>query len=103
MGNILKINCRELYKSGIYINAQVSVLDKIVEDMKVINSNIKNAWNGNDYDNFCSNFDQYLASIKPLEMSLIDKASLLKSIAVKHGSIDKNLYDNLNRGIKDER
>lgn len=103
MGNTLKVNCKELYKTGAYITLQVKELDEIVTHMKNINEEIKNAWDGNDYDAFYQNFNEYLSDIKNLECSLIDQSAIIKSVAVKHGRIDKNLYDDLKRGIIDER
>jgi len=103
MGNILKISCKELYKTGMYINSQVLELNQVLEHMKKINSDIKAAWDGTDYDEFYNNFNDYLTSIKALEYSLINQTSVIKSVSSKHGRIDKALYDELTRRVKDER
>lgn len=103
MANILKIKCKELYQSGMYINSQVLELNKILEHMKKINSDIKAAWDGNDYDEFYNNFNEYLTSINELEYSLINQTSVIKSVSSKHGRIDKALYDELTRRVKNER
>lgn len=103
MSRILRFNCKELYKSGVYLNAQACILDKLINEMKSITDNMKNVWSGIDYEKFRSNFSEYLSSIEKLEISLIDKASLIKSVAVKHGNIDKDLYNNLNRGNNNEQ
>lgn len=95
MAKILKINCRELYKIGMYFGAQSKKLENIVNSMKNINSDIKSAWDGIDYNTFYENYNNFLSSIKTIENSLLEKSDLLKNVALKHNIVDNDLIDNL--------
>ncbi len=96
MGNIFKINCRELYSMGMYFNTQANELEKIITNIKKINEDIKSSWDGNDYDAFFENYNLFLTSIKDIEKSIIDEANLFKEIAIKHNRVDKEILNNLN-------
>ena len=93
MGNVIRVNCRELYIDGMYLLQQVDKLKEIVEEMKSINENIKESWDGTDYDAFYSKFNSYLDSITEIEKILTENANSMKTVAKKHGNIDNSLLE----------
>ena len=93
MGNVIRVNCRELYIDGMYLLEQVEKLKEIVEEMKSINEDIKDSWDGTDYDAFYSKFDYYLESFKGIENVITENAINMKNIAKKHGNIDNSLLE----------
>lgn len=102
MGNVFKINCYKLYETGMYLNSYGLKLKDVIDDMKKVNAEIRAVWDGTDYDSFYKNFNEYLSSIENLQKSILEKAEIFKSIAVKHGKVDKNLSDNFYRSMRDE-
>lgn len=102
MGNIFRINCYKLYETGMHLDSYGSELKDVIDDMKKVNNEISDTWNGTDYDSFCKNFDEYLSSIENLQKSILEKAALFKSIATKHGKVDKNMSYNFYRSMRDE-
>ncbi len=93
MGNIIKVNCRELYSNCIYINAQLERLKEVVTEMKEINEEIMNAWDGEDYDVFYKTFDAYLTSFDDIETAISNNNAKMKLIARRHGNIDTILEE----------
>ena len=99
MGDSIKINCYELYKNGIYLNTQISKLREIVEEMKIINNDMKDAWNGIEYDKFYQSFDEHLYLFDKIDDNIINNANIIKEVAKKHGNIDNNLKNGLKEGM----
>ena len=93
MGNVIRVNCRELYINGMYLLQQVDKLKEIVEEMKTINEDIKDSWDGTDYDAFYSKFNYYLESLSSLEEVISDNANNMKKVAKRHGNIDNSLVE----------
>ena len=93
MGNVIRVDCRELYIDGMYILQQVDKLKEVVEEMRSINEDIKDSWDGTDYDAFYSKFDYYLRSIEDIRTVLSDNAEMMKKIAKRHGNVDNSLLD----------
>ena len=97
MGNVIRINCRELYKNSIYINTQISKLKEIIVEMKSINDDIKDSWDGIDYDAFYQKFDKYLDSFDAIEEVILENAEKMKIVAKRHGNIDTSLIETSNK------
>ena len=93
MSDSIRINCRDLYIDGMYILQQVEKLKEVVEEMKSINEDIKDSWDGTDYDAFYSKFDYYLSSLDDIETVLTDNAEMMKKVAKRHGNVDNDLID----------
>ena len=91
MGNSIKVNCYELYKNGIYLSTQISRLKEIIEEMKIINNEMKDSWKGIEYDNFYQSFDDHLNKYDNIETNVIDNVNIMKDVAKKHGNIDEDL------------
>lgn len=98
---IIRINCQEVYKSGIKLNNQLAELKQIVENMKKINENIKTAWTGPDSENFNKNFGDYLNGFITIEKQLENDQALLKSSALQHGTKDNELGEKMKKGMND--
>lgn len=103
MSNILKINCKQIYKYGLYMGVQATTLKALIEDMKNINEEIKKAWNGKDYESFSNNFEEYLTSIYEIVNKLRTKEETFKMVAIKHDDIDNALVDNMKRRRNNEQ
>jgi uncharacterized protein YukE len=97
MGNIIKINCRELYKDGMYIASQVDKLKEVVEEMRSINEDIKDSWDGSDYHAFYNKFNEYLDSFSSIEAVLTEQSDNMKKVAKRHGNVDNSLLDTSKR------
>ena len=93
MGNSININCYELYKNGIYLNTQVSRLKEIVEEMRIINNDMKDSWNGIEYDKFYQSFANFLDRYDEIENNIMDNAAVMKEVAKKHGTIETDLKE----------
>jgi uncharacterized protein YukE len=101
MAKTIKINCYELYKNSIYLEKELNKVKEIVEDMKAINEDIKDSWDGIDYDKFYSRFDFYLNSYQDFEDHLDSDINVMKTVAKKHGNIDTDLKDTAKRWEND--
>ena len=97
MSDTIKINCYDLFKNGIYLSTQISKLKEIVDEMRIVNNDIKDSWDGIDYDKFYQSFDEFLNKYEPIEANLLDNVAIMKNIAKKHGSIDTDLKDTARR------
>ncbi len=97
MGNVIRINCRELCKNSIYIKTQIARLKEIIVEMKTINDDIKDSWDGIDYDAFYQKFDKYLDSFDAIEEAILENSEKMIIIAKRHGNIDSSLIDTSNK------
>ena len=95
--DMMKINPREVYKKSIKFNEIKDQLNDLLEKMNDECVNMESFWSGLDYDNFKEGYTTYLENLKSISSFLETKAGVMKSSALKHGTIDNTLNDSVTR------
>ena len=91
--NKFKINCMEVYQTGVDIEHYKNEFDTLLDNYNNLLEKIHSNWSGDDYDNFSSSFSTYVENLKEVSYFLDNSSRIMKNSALRHGSIDNNLKD----------
>lgn len=102
MANRLKINCKKVYKTAMEFDEINESYKNLLDKMKAVSNEIEEAWQGNDYQTFKNKFDNYIDSLNDVTIFFTNKSSAMKNTALKHGRLDNELKERIERSIINE-
>ena len=103
MGNIIKINCKKVFNTAVFLDNKKNELESIIADMNSVKNDIKNAWTGIDSENFLINYSNHINSIKNVTSFISYYSDVLKKSSTTHNSIDNDFKEQLKRSGINER
>ena len=102
MGNVLGINCKEVYKNGKdYIEYHNEIIG-IKKDLEDVATNISSIWEGTDSNSFVSSFRDHIKELNLIINFLGSNGMLLKKTAKEHASIEDKLAFDIERSDIDD-
>ena len=97
MGNVIKINCKKVFDTGvIYINDSKKI-GEIQDRLDSVCSGISSIWKGVDSSSFQSKFCEFVDGLDSLRDFLDNRGVLLKGNALDHGNVDHEFANNMKR------
>ncbi len=102
MLDILRINYKKVYDTGLYYKYISEILECKKEELKAISSNIQDSWKGVDSHNFLVSFNNHIEELNYLIEFLDNDSSVLKGCALDHNSTDSKFAENMKRSDIDE-
>ena len=97
MANKIKINCKKVYDTAVFYGDSAQRISELKKELSTISSNVSNAWQGVDNNNFTVTFNNHIEQLNELVSFLESKSLLLKKISSLHNSVDNDFSNSMKR------
>lgn len=92
----LKVKYDNLQDVGTYFVSKSEELDKVLEDIKSLSNELKNYWDGTDYDKFVNRYNVYIKDAIATSIEINALGHALKKISDLYLGIDNDFGNKVN-------